>query len=136
MLIKIKDIISVEEAYSYLQSPVCGAVNLFVGTVRNWNKNKKVTKLVFEAYETMAIKQMENIALMAHQKWNLQNVAMIHAVGEKKPGEIAVITGASSTHREASFEACRFLIDELKKTVPIWKQEWYEDGNVWINAHP
>ncbi len=136
MLIQIKDAISVEEAYSYLQSPLCGAVNLFIGTVRNWNKNKKVTKLVFEAYKSMAIKQMEKIAEEAKHKWSLDNVVMIHAVGEKKPGEIAVITGASSTHRKASFEACEFLIDELKKTVPIWKQEWYEDGNVWINAHP
>ena len=136
MLLTIKNIISVEEAYNHLKSPVCGAVNLFIGTVRNLNKNKLVTKLVFEAYAAMAIKQMEKIAQEAKQKWNLHNVVMIHAVGEKLPGEIAVITGASSTHREASFEACKFLIDELKKTVPIWKQEWYEDGNVWINAHP
>ena len=136
MLIKIKDIISVEEAYNCLQSPVCGAVNLFIGTVRNKNKNKTVTKLVFEAYETMAIKQMEKIAQEAKQKWDLHEVVIIHAIGEKKPGEIAVVTGASSTHRKASFEGCEFLIDELKKRVPIWKQEWYEDGHVWINAHP
>lgn len=136
MLIKIKNIISVEEVYNHLQSPVCGAINLFIGTVRNLNKNKQVTKLVFEAYESMAIKQMEKIAQEAKQKWRLYNVSLIHAVGEKKPGEIAVITGASSMHREASFEACKFLIDELKKTVPIWKHEWYENGNVWINAHP
>ncbi len=136
MLIKIKDTIHVEEAYNYLQTPDCGAVNLFVGTVRNLNKNKRVTKLVFEAYEAMAIKEMEKIAQQAKQKWNLHNIAMMHAVGEKLPGEIAVITGVSSTHRKASFEGCEFLIDELKKRVPIWKQEWYEDGNVWINAHP
>lgn len=136
MLIKIVDTIVVEEAYRYLQSPACGAINLFIGTVRNHSKNKTVSKLVFEAYEAMAIKEMTAIANAAKQKWNLHDVVMIHAKGEKLPGETVVITGASSVHRKASFEACEFLIDELKKTVPIWKQEWYEDGKAWLNAHP
>ncbi len=136
MLIKIVETIQIEEAYHHLQSPVCGAVNLFIGTVRNHSKGRQVAKLVFEAYEAMAIKEMERIAVAAQQKWNLHKVVIIHAKGEKLPGEMVVITGASSTHRKASFEACEFLIDEVKKKVPIWKQEWYEDGNVWINAHP
>ena len=136
MLIKIVDQIDLEEAYRYLQSPESGAVNMFVGTVRNHSKGKAVTKLAFEAYETMAIKEMEKIAAAAQQQWELDKVLIIHATGEKEPGEPVVITGASSAHRKASFEACEFLIDELKKTVPIWKHEWYEDGSCWINAHP
>ena len=136
MLIKIVETINVEEAYRYLQSQFSGAINLFVGTVRNHSNDKEVTKLVFEAYEPMAIKEMEKIATVAQAKWSLTEVLMIHATGEKMPGEIAVITGASSAHRKASFEACEFLIDELKKTVPIWKHEWYKDGSCWINAHP
>ncbi len=136
MLVKLTDTILIEEAYQYLESPLSGAVNLFIGTVRNHSKGKKVTKLVFEAYEAMAIKEMEKIAAVALQKWALDKVVIIHATGEKLPGEKVVITGASSAHRGVSFEACQFLIDELKKTVPIWKQEWYEDGSRWINAHP
>lgn len=136
MLIKIVETIDINEAYAYLQSPLSGAVNLFIGTVRNHSDNRAVTKLVFEAYKPMAIKEMEKICIAAKARWLLTEVLIIHATGEKKPGEIAVITGVSSAHRKASFEACEFLIDELKKTVPIWKQEWYEDGSCWINAHP
>ncbi len=136
MLIKLAEQINLQEVYDYLQSPLSGAVNIFIGTVRNHSKNKEVTKLVFEAYEAMALKELEKVALAARQKWSLDKVAIIHATGEKLPGEIVVITGVSSAHRKASFEACEFLIDELKKTVPIWKHEYYIDGSEWINAHP
>ena len=136
MLIKIVDNIDLNEAYAYLQSPVSGAVNLFVGTVRNHSHGKDVIKLVFEAYEAMALKEMRKIAEAAQSRWQLDKVVIIHAVGEKQPGEAVVITGTSSVHRRASFEACQFLIDELKKTVPIWKHEFFKDNSVWVNAHP
>jgi molybdopterin synthase catalytic subunit len=136
MLIKIVDNIDLNEAYAYLQSPVSGAVNLFVGTVRNHSHNKEVVKLVFEAYEAMALKEMRKIAEAAQSRWQLDKIVMIHAVGEKQPGEAVVITGTSSVHRKASFEACQFLIDELKKTVPIWKHEFFKDNSMWVNAHP
>lgn len=135
-LIKLVKTINLNEAYRFLQSPASGAVNLFIGTVRNHSKGKTVTKLVFEAYETMAVKELEKVAVSATQKWALDKVLIIHATGEKLPGQPVVITGVSSAHRKASFEACEFLIDELKKTAPIWKHEWYEDGSEWINAHP
>lgn len=136
MLIKIVDIIDLTEAYHYLGSPVSGAVNLFVGTVRNHSHGKEVVKLVFEAYEAMALREMHKIAEAASHKWQLDKIVMIHAVGEKTPGEAVVITGVSSVHRKAAFEACEFLIDELKKTVPIWKHEFFKDNSVWVNAHP
>jgi molybdopterin synthase catalytic subunit len=136
MLIRIVDNIDLAEAYQYLQSPASGAIDLFVGTVRNHSHGKEVVKLVFEAYETMALKEMHKIAVAAQEKWILDKVVMIHAVGEKLPGEAVVITGASSVHRKAAFEACQFLIDELKKTVPIWKHEFFKDNSVWVNAHP
>jgi molybdopterin synthase catalytic subunit len=136
MLIKIVDYIDLNEAYAYLQTPVSGAVNLFVGTVRNHSHNKEVVRLVFEAYEGMALKEMRKIGEAAQQQWQLDKIVLIHAVGEKQPGEAVVITGASSVHRKASFEACQFLIDELKKTVPIWKHEFFKDNSVWVNAHP
>lgn len=109
---------------------------MFVGTVRDHAQGKQVTKLVFEAYVPMALKQMEKIALQAQQQWPLEGLVMQHAVGEKQIGEPVVVIGTSSAHRDASFAACRFLIDELKKTVPIWKKEYYQDNSVWVNAHP
>ena len=136
MLIKIVDHIDLTEAYQYLQSPAAGAVNLFIGTVRNHSHGKEVVKLAFEAYEAMALKEMQKIAVTAQEKWLLDEVVMIHATGDKAPGDAVVITGASSVHRKASFEACQFLIDELKKTVPIWKHEFFKDNSVWVNAHP
>ena len=136
MLIKLVEHIDLNEAYAYLNSPDAGAVNLFVGTVRNQTKGKEVVRLDFEAYNIMALKQMEHLANQAMAKWPLVNLAIIHAVGAKDPGTPVVVIGVASAHRDASFEACRFLIDELKKTVPIWKKEFYEDNSVWVNAHP
>jgi molybdopterin synthase catalytic subunit len=136
VLIKLVEHIDLNEAYAYLNSPDAGAVNLFVGTVRNQTKGKEVVRLDFEAYDQMAIRQMEHLANEAMDKWSLVNLAIIHAVGAKEPGTPVVVIGVSSAHRDASFEACRFLIDELKKTVPIWKKEFYEDNSVWVNAHP
>jgi molybdopterin synthase catalytic subunit len=136
MLIRIVEHIDLNEAYASLQSPEAGAVNLFIGTVRNHSKGKAVTRLNFEAYDAMALKQMQHIADAAKEKWDLCKLVIIHAVGAKQPGVPVVIVGVSSAHREASFEACRFLIDELKKTVPIWKKEFYEDNSMWVNAHP
>lgn len=136
MTIRIVEHIDLNEAYAALRTPQAGAVNLFIGTVRNHSKGKEVVRLDFEAYDAMAIRQMEIIAGQANEKWPLEKLVMIHAVGTKDPGEPVVVVGVSSAHREASFEACRFLIDELKKTVPIWKKEFYEDNSVWVNAHP
>jgi molybdopterin synthase catalytic subunit len=136
VLIKLVEHIDLNEAYAYLQEPEAGAVNLFVGTVRNHSKGKAVVRLDFEAYDAMALRQMEHLANEAMNKWPLVKLAIIHAVGAKEPGIPVVVIGVSSAHRDVSFEACRFLIDELKKTVPIWKKEFYEDNSVWVNAHP
>jgi molybdopterin synthase catalytic subunit len=136
VLIKLVEHIDLNEAYAYLQSDDAGAVNLFVGTVRNHSKGKAVVRLDFEAYDAMAIRQMEHLSKQAFEQWPLVKLVIIHAVGAKNPGTPVVVIGVSSAHRDASFEACRFLIDELKKTVPIWKKEFYEDNSVWVNAHP
>lgn len=134
--IKIVSHIDLSEAYTYLNSPEAGAVNLFIGTVRNNAHGKNVKKLVFEAYEAMAIKEMEHLAVLAAERWTLSKLLMLHVVGEKAVGEPVVAIGIASPHRLEAFEASRFLIDELKKTVPIWKKEFYEDGSIWVNAHP
>jgi molybdopterin synthase catalytic subunit len=134
--VKLVDQIDLNEAYAYLSVPEAGAMNLFVGTVRNHANHKGVMKLVFEAYEPMAIKEMEKLAALAKGKWPISKLLMIHAVGEKAIGDPVVVIGVATPHRQAAFEACRFLIDELKNTVPIWKKEFYEDGSIWVNAHP
>lgn len=136
MLIKIVDKIDINETFQYLQAPGAGGIDLFVGAVRDNAKGKAVEKLVFEAYVPMALKEMEKIAYQAQEKWPLERLVMVHAVGEMYVGEPIVVTGAASAHRDAAFTACRFLIDELKKTVPIWKKEFYKDNSVWVNAHP
>src|SRR5690554_864814 len=135
-MIKIVAHIDLNEAYSYLNSPEAGAVNLFIGTVRNNAQGKSVKKLAFEAYEPMALKEMEKLAARAAQNWTVAKLLMMHVVGEKAVGEPVVVIGIASPHRQEAFEATRFLIDELKKTVPIWKKEFYGDGSVWVNAHP
>ncbi len=117
-------------------SDAAGGTVIFVGTVRNQTKGKRVVKLDFEAYEPMAIKEMQKIADQVTKKWNALHVAIHHRVGSLKVGEIPVIIAVSTPHRKAAFEACQFAIDSLKETVPIWKKEYFEDGEVWVAAHP
>lgn len=134
--IKLVDNIVLDEAYSYLQDPEAGGMDLFIGSVRNHALGKDVVKLEFEAYEPMASSEMKKLAQQAIEKWPLKKVLIIHALGEKQVGEPVVVIGTSSAHRQDAFESCRFLIDELKMTVPIWKKEYFTDQTVWVNAHP
>jgi molybdopterin synthase catalytic subunit len=117
-------------------SPQCGGMNVFVGTVREQTKGKKVVKLVFETYEKMALNEMKKIAEEILDKWPAQNVLIHHRTGVLQVGETAVIIVVAAVHRDAAFEACRYAIDTLKQTVPIWKKEVFEDGEVWVAAHP
>lgn len=136
MLIQIVEHIDLNSVYVHLQRKEAGAVNLFVGTVRKQSNGKEVVKLSFETYHSMALKEMEKVAAAAKEKWNLHEVVIMHVEGEKKVGEPVVLIGVSAGHRHDSFPACRYIIDELKKTVPIWKKEFYEDDSIWVNAHP
>ena len=128
--------LNLNDCYSFVQDASCGGISLFVGTVRNATKNKEVTLLDFSGYEPMAIKEMQKIADLSLQKFDIHKIAIHHAVGELKIGDIPVIIAVSSAHRKAAFEACEFAIDTLKETVPIWKKEHFEDGEVWVNSHP
>ncbi len=113
----------------------CGGMDIFIGTIRNKTKEKKVVRLEYEAYEPMALKEMKKIAEYALQLWPVENILIHHRVGVLKTGDIAVIVAVSAPHREAAFDACRYAIDTLKKTVPIWKKEVFEDGEEWVAAH-
>lgn len=135
-LISIADTIDTTAAISFVQSEESGGIVTFIGTVRNQTQQKKVIKLVFECYEPMAILELEKIAAQMRERWNVQRVAILHVTGEKLPGEVVVVIAVAAPHRGAAFEACQYAIDTLKETVPIWKQEFFEDGAVWVAAHP
>lgn len=113
-----------------------GGIDVFIGTVRNQTKGQKVSELFFEAYDAMALKEMNKLVDRAFDEFEIHAVSLHHRVGTLSIGEIPVIIAVSGAHRDAAFKACRFLIDELKKTVPIWKKEFFENGEVWVAAHP
>ena len=119
-----------------VQSSNCGAIDVFIGTVRDQTKGKAVLRLEFEAYEPMALKEMQKIIDRASEKWPIAHMNITHRVGTLTIGEVAVVIAVSTPHRAASFAACQFAIDTLKETVPIWKKEVFEDGEVWVAAHP
>ncbi len=127
------DVIKVIEAASLNEA---GAINTFIGTVRNQTSGKKVLRLEYEAYEPMAISEIRKIVDHANDTWKVLGFAVSHRVGVLNSGEIAVVVAVSTAHRKASFEACQFIIDSLKQTVPIWKREFFEDGDQWVSAHP
>lgn len=128
--------LSLQECYNFVDDPTCGGIDIFVGTVRNHTKGKAVEKLDFSAYGPMAVKEMQLIAERIIEKFEVLKIAIHHAEGMLHIGDIPVIIAVSASHRVAAFEACQFAIDTLKETVPIWKKEHFEDGEVWVNAHP
>lgn len=130
------DKLSLQSCYDFVTDDACGGISAFVGTVRNDTKNKEVTQLDFSTYKPMAIKEMQKIADKALEKFDIKKIAIHHAEGLLKIGEIPVIITASAKHRKAAFDACQFAIDTLKETVPIWKKEYFIDGEVWVNARP
>ncbi|MEK6478723.1 molybdenum cofactor biosynthesis protein MoaE [Catalinimonas sp. 4WD22] len=113
-----------------------GAVDIFIGTVRNKTQERAVVRLEYEAYDSMAIKEMEKLAEETASKWPVAKIAIHHRKGTLYIGDIAVIIAVSTPHRQEAFEACKYTIDTLKQSVPIWKKEIFEDGETWVAAHP
>ena len=130
------DKLNLQECYRFVEDDSCGGISAFIGTVRNDTQGKEVTQLDFSAYKPMAIKEMQKIAELTLEKFDIYKIAVHHAEGVLKIGDIPVIIAVSSKHRKAAFAACEFAIDTLKETVPIWKKEYFSDGVVWVNAHP
>ena len=128
--------IDVQRVIDTATSMGAGAVNVFVGTVRNTAHGKNVLWLEYEAYEAMAVSEIKKIIEQAAQRWGLLGWAVSHRVGTLKPGEVSVAIAVSTPHRKDSFEACQFIIDNLKEKAPIWKKEVFEDGEEWISASP
>lgn len=113
-----------------------GGSAFFLGSVRARTQGRKVLRLEFEGYEPMAIREMEAIAMEIKERWGALQVAIHHRLGTLQIGEIAVLIAVATPHRKAAFEACEYGIDRLKERVPIWKKEIFEDGEVWVAAHP
>lgn len=116
-------------------TPETGAVVTFDGTVRNNARGKKVTHLYYDAYPEMASRELEKIRLRALQSWSLEEVSVVHRIGRMEIGESSVFIAVSAAHRQQAFQACQFVIDTLKTSVPIWKKEFYEDGESWIEGY-
>lgn len=127
--------IDVQACIDAAQSERAGAIDVFIGTVRNHNNAKEVVRLEFETYDIMAVKKMEELANQARERWDIEKIVMIHRKGVLQIGDVAVVIAVSTAHRVASFEACQWLIDTLKTVVPIWKKEIYESGEEWLEAH-
>jgi molybdopterin synthase catalytic subunit len=129
-----RDPIDAQRIARALQSPEDGAVAVFEGVVRNNSKGRKTRYLEYEGYETMALKKMEEIGIFVRQAWEIDGVAIVHRLGRMEIGETSVAIIVTSPHRRPAFDACHYAIDRLKKIVPIWKKEFFEDGEVWIEG--
>jgi molybdopterin synthase catalytic subunit len=126
------DSLSVDELVRVVLTGGDGAVVTFVGTVRDNHQGRRVLALEYEAYPDMAVAEMRRIGCEMIRKWGLHGIAMRHRTGKLAVGEISVAIAASSPHRREAFEACSEALDMLKATVPVWKKEYFEDGEVWV----
>jgi MoaE-MoaD fusion protein len=131
-----RDPIDTQRMVSNLKRGQDGAVVVFEGIVRNQTRGRQTLYLDYEAYEPMALQQMESLAAHALKEFQIRDVALIHRLGRLEIGETSVLIAVASAHRTAAFDACRWLIDTLKRTVPIWKNEHFVDGAVWADGEP
>ena len=114
--------------------PECGATVTLDGYAREWTKGRRTLYLVYEAYEPMALSELKKLGEQAHAKFDIAHIGIIHRTGRLDIGETSVVISVSAPHRRASFEACEWAIRELKRTVPIWKKEVFEDGEIWVEG--
>ena len=126
--------IDIQKTVESIQKPEDGAVVVFDGVVRNHSKDKSVRYLEYYAYESMALKKLEEVGARARSGYAIRNIAIVHRLGRLDVGECSVAIVVASAHRGPAFEACRFAIDTIKEIVPIWKKEFYENGEVWIEG--
>ena len=126
--------IHLQELVDFVTDPEAGAVATFIGTTRNNNEGRRVIALDYEAYPEMAEKELARLGEEASKKWRICRMAIVHRVGPVQITEPSVMIAVSAAHREAAFTACRFAIEEIKRTVPIWKKEVYEGGEIWIGT--
>jgi molybdopterin synthase catalytic subunit len=128
--------LSLDELLAEVQGPACGGIVTFTGVVRNLSRGQSIRHLEYEAYVPMAEREMRAIANQVRERWPEVRLAMSHRIGRLEIGEPAVMIAAAAPHRAAAFEACRFAIDTLKRTAPIWKKEFAENGAYWVEENP
>ncbi len=127
--------IDIQKIIDAAQSPDCGAVNVFLGTVRDFSRGKEINRLEYDAYPEMAEKMIQRIVDEVKEKWDVRKVAISHRTGVLDISDVAVVIAVATPHRQEAFEACKYTIDRLKEIVPIWKKEVATDGAVWIDSH-
>lgn len=132
----VREVIASQRIADNLKAPEDGATAIFEGIVRNNTRGRRTLYLDYEAYEPMALAEMEKLARNALGQFRIRDVRIVHRLGRLQIAETSVLIVVASAHRGAAFEACRWLIDTLKKTVPIWKKEYFEDGVVWADGEP
>ncbi len=132
----VRDKIDTQAALAKLKHPADGAAVVFEGVVRNNTRGRRTLYLIYEAYEEMAQKQMDALIEQALQQFPIRAVSIVHRLGRLEIGETSVLIAVASAHRAAAFDACRWLIDTLKRIVPIWKKEHFEDGAIWADGEP
>jgi molybdopterin synthase catalytic subunit len=128
--------IDLETLLSGIKEGEDGAVCMFDGIVRNHSRNRRTLYLEYESYPAMAVAGMEKLAVDALAGFPVRDVRIVHRVGRLEIGETSVLIAVASAHRAAAFDACRWMIDTLKKTVPVWKKEFFEDGATWADGEP
>lgn len=128
--------IIVEQIVDSVKTGEDGAVVTFVGLVRNNSNGKKVLYLEYDVYKEMAEKKLHEIGDEIKHRWGIADVAVCHRIGKMEVKEICVVIAVGAPHRKEAFEACQYAIDRLKHTVPIWKKEFFEDGEVWVEETP
>jgi molybdopterin synthase catalytic subunit len=115
--------------------PDCGAINVFLGTTRNHHEGRAVLRLAYEAYEPMALKALEDLESRAAREFDIETCVVVHRLGDVPIGEASVAVVVASAHRAAAFDASRWAMDELKRTVPIWKKEFFAEGDdAWVRG--
>ena len=129
-----KDNLDLQALVRYVTAPEAGAIATFIGTTRNNNEGRKVIALDYEAYPEMAEKELARLGEEAKRRWKIERMAIVHRIGPVQIAEPSVIIAVSSAHRDDAFQACRFAIEEIKKSVPIWKKEVFEGGEIWIGT--
>ena len=132
----VREPIDAQAVLTRLKQPADGAAVIFDGVVRDNTRGRRTLYLEYESYEAMALKQMESLAAEARTRFGVRSASIIHRLGRLEIGETSVLIVVASAHRGAAFDACRWLIDTLKKTVPIWKKEYFEDGAIWADGEP
>ena len=130
----ITEKISIGKILNAVEDHSTGAVTLFLGRVRDHANGRQVTRMAYEAYAEMARKKMQKIEDEVKKGWPVQKIAMVHRTGKLDLGEVSVAIAVACPHRKEAFEACRFAIDTLKETVPIWKKEQFVDGEAWVEG--